>query len=73
MELEFVLPKTHHYSVFATGIKCRARMFDTRVEAEEYMWKVCNKYGVHVECSECDKHERKYSNHNGVRFYINRI
>lgn len=63
----------HHYSVFVTGIKCKKKLFDTRQEAESYMWECCSKFGITVECTECDKHERKYSNHCGVRFYINRI
>lgn len=63
----------HSYSVFATGIKCKDKVFNTRKEAEAYMWDICHKYGITVECTEYDKHERKYSNHAGVRFYINRI
>lgn len=63
------------YGVTATGIKRRTifKEFKTREEAEAYMHKLCAKYKLTVECTERDKHEAKYSNHAGVRFYINRI
>ncbi len=67
----FLLPK-HHYYVFASGTKFKARAFDSRQEAEQAMYDYCSKHNIRVECTEYDKHERKYSNHNGIRFYINR-
>lgn len=67
------LPQTHQYYVFSTGTTLKNKLFDTRKEAEVYMYNYCNKNGIQLECTECDKHERKYSNHNGVRFYINRV
>jgi len=64
----------HNYYVTATGINCKSKTFDTRKAAEAYMWLCCSKAKVFgLECTECDKHERKYSNHKGVRFYINRV
>lgn len=66
-------PQSHQYYVFSTGTSLKNKTFDTRKEAEIYMHNYCNQHGIHVECTEYDKHERKYSNHNGVRFYINRI
>ena len=54
----------HSYYVFSTGTEL----------AEIEMHKYCKKHNITgLECTECDKHERKYSNHKGVRFYINRI
>ena len=50
----------------------KGRRFDSRHDAEVAMEKYCARNNIHVECTECDKHERKYSNHNGIRFYINR-
>ena len=67
------LPQSHQYYVFSTGTGLKDKTFDTRKEAEIYMYNYCNANGIHIECTEYDKHERKYSNHNGVRFYINRI
>lgn len=68
----FLLPKKHHYFVFASGTRFKAKAFNSRQEAEVAMYNYCAKHGIHLECTEYDKHERKYSNHNGVRFYINR-
>ena len=74
MLFENFFPKFHQYYVFATGVKCVSETFETRREAEIYMWKICSKNNISgLECTEYDKHERKYSNHNGVKFYINRI
>lgn len=66
-------PQAHQYYVFSTGTTLKNRTFNTRRDAEIYMYTYCNKNNIHVECTEDDKHEKKYSNHNGVRFYINRI
>ena len=67
------LPQAHQYYVFSTGTKLKDKYFETRKEAEAYMNDYCNSHDIRIECTECDKHERKYSNHNGVRFYINRV
>lgn len=66
-------PQMHRYYMHSTGTGLKDKTFDTRKDAEEYMYNYCNNNGIHLECTEYDKHERKYSNHNGVRFYINRI
>lgn len=63
----------HQYYLYSTGTSMKDQTFYTRKDAEAAMQKYCAKRGIKVECTECDKHERKYSNHNGVRFYINRI
>jgi len=65
--------KPHSYYVFSTGTKLKNKVFGSRKEAEIYMNNYCNKFNIKVECVEFDKHQRKYSDHNGVRFYINRI
>lgn len=64
---------SHRYFVHSTGTGLRDRTFSSRRDAEIFMQEYCKDAGIMVECTECDKHERKYSNHNGVRFYINRI
>lgn len=63
----------HQYYLYSTGTGLKPNTFYTRKAAEIAMQEYCAKHGISVECTECDKHERKYSNHNGVRFYINRI
>ena len=63
----------HKYYVCATGTPFKSATRSSRKECEALMNDYCYKHNIQVECTECDKHERKYSNHNGVRFYINRI
>ena len=63
----------HRYYLFSTGTGLKPKYYDSRNEAEDAMYAYCMKNHIYVECTECDKHERKYSNHNGIRFYINRI
>ena len=65
--------ENHQYYLFSTGTTLKDGYFKTRKEAEATMNNYCAKNGIKIECTECDKHERKYSNHNGIRFYINRI
>lgn len=74
MDLYFgAYQKAHCYYLFSTGTGLKAKYFDSRIEAETAMYNFCQRNGISIECTECDKHERKYSNHNGVRFYINRV
>lgn len=63
----------HSYYVFSSGTGFKAREFGTRKEAEGAMESYCSARGISVECVECDRHERKYSDHKGARFYINRV
>lgn len=63
----------HRYYVHSTGTGLRDKSFNTRREAEVYMQNYCAAAGITLECTELDRHERKYSDHNGTRFYINRI
>lgn len=65
--------QVHQYYLYSTGTTLKDEYFNTRKEAEIAMNEYCAKHGITIECTECDKHERKYSNHDGVRFYINRI
>ena len=64
----------HTYYVFSTGTNFKPVTKSSRLLAEREMNKDWKKHNIiELECTECDKHERKYSNHKGVRFYINRI
>ena len=73
--LEFLgnFSSKHQYYVFSSGTSLKPSTFNTRKDAEAYMNEYCAINRIKVECTECDKHQRKYSNHKGVRFYINRI
>ena len=66
-------PQAHQYYLFSTGTTLKNGYYNTRREAEIAMNTYCAKHNIRVECTEQDKHERKYSNHSGVRFYINRV
>ena len=66
-------PQKHQYYLYSTGTDLKNKYYDTRKDAEGVMRAYCVKHGITVECTECDKHQRKYSNHKGVRFYINRV
>ena len=72
---EFVVTglHTHRYYLFSTGTSLKARYYDTRFNAEKAMTEYCSRHGIQIECSEYDKHQRKYTNHKGIRFYINRV
>lgn len=64
----------HKYFLFCTGTKFKGKTtFNTRALAEDAMKKFCMNNGIQVELTERDKHEAKYSNHKGIRFYINRV
>ena len=63
----------HKYYLFSTGTTLKPSYYNTRRAAEIAMHEYCGKHNITVECTEYDKHERKYSNHHGVRFYINRV
>lgn len=71
---ELLFPQSHHrYYLFSTGTTMRDGYYDSRKDAEIAMTEYCASHGIAIECTEYDKHERKYSNHCGVRFYINRV
>lgn len=63
----------HKYLLFIEGLPIRSRVFDTRLDAEIFMHRICKQKNLIIESTEVDKHEYKYSNHQGIRFYINRI
>lgn len=62
----------HSYTLAATGIKFRDRIFSTREAAQKAMYKEMGRY--HLELHEVydDKHFKTYLCNNNVRFYINR-
>ena len=62
----------HYYTFAATGIKVRERTFVSRELANNHMYKVMDKYGLHIEKVWNDNHDKTYLCNNGVRFYIQR-
>lgn len=66
-------PRKHLYYLFSTGTNCKNGYYTSREEATRTMFKYCADNNIKIECTEYDKHYRKYSNHNGIRFYINRV
>ena len=64
---------SYRYYLFSTGTGLKGKYYATRRDAEIAMYTYCRRHNITVECTEYDKHERKYSNHNGIRFYINRV
>lgn len=68
-----VMSIKHRYYLFSTGTKLKAKYFNSRKEALNFMYRYCAKHNITVELTEDDKHEKKFSNHAGVRFYINRV
>ena len=63
----------YKYYLFSTGTAFKGKYYNTRKEAEIAMYSYCKSHNIVIECTEYDKHERKYSNHHGIRFYINRV
>lgn len=71
--MEYYCNNYHRYYLYSTGTSLKPKYYDTRLDAEKAMNKYCVKNGIVIECTENDKHFKKYSNHKGVRFYINRV
>lgn len=67
------LIKTHQYLLHSDGTTLKDKVYNSRLEANIAMNSYCSAHGIVVECTEDNKHSKKYSNHRGVRFYINRI
>lgn len=70
-----VIPSTshHQYSLAATGIKFKSRIYNSREIAKDDMYKFMNKHGLHIINEYDDKHYKTYICNDGVRFYINRM
>lgn len=64
----------HQYSLTVLGLKkSYDKMFSTRQSANDYMYKLCAKFGLHVEEIWDDKHDKTYiCSGRDVRFFIHR-
>ena len=67
------LYSSHRYFLFSTGTSLKGKYFNTQEEALNAMYKYCQKNDIQVEVTEDDYFGKKFSNHNGVRFYINKV
>jgi len=63
----------HLYTLASTDRKVKERLYSTRQEAREDMYKYMNKKGLHVVEKYDDKHAKTYICNNGTYFYINRV
>lgn len=65
--------QTHGYSFAASGLGKKVdRSFSSRNAANEYMYKLCKKYGLSIIETWDDHHDKTYVCTNGVKFYIQR-
>lgn len=70
----FMRNSAHSYTLATTGLKKDvSRIFSSREEANKFMYKLCGKFGLHVEEVYDDHHDKTYKCNCGVRFYINRM
>lgn len=69
----FSIYEVPHYTLGASGIKFSEKVFNTRSDAKEYMFKYMDKKGINVITQYKDNHYRTYKCNDGINFYINRI
>lgn len=63
----------HIYTFACQGLKkVRNKTFLTRQEANSYMYRMCNKYGVDIKEVWNDHHDVTFVGTNGVKFFIHR-
>lgn len=62
----------HTYTLAATGIKFRNKIYSTRDEATMAMYKIMCHKGYQLKEVYDDKHYKTYICTDGIRFYINR-
>ena len=63
---------SHNYSLEVTGLKVKSKVFSTREEANQMMYKIMAKYHLTLQKVFDDNHDKTYVCDNGVRFYIQR-
>ena len=65
--------ENHEYSVCATGIKAKSKVFGTRYAANQYMYKLIDKNNLHINEVWDDKHDKTYLCENNIKFYVQRV
>ena len=68
-ELSYGFPE-HSYTLNATGIKMKERVFSNRYDANKAMYNFMGKHNLCLEKVYDDKHCKTYVCNNGVRFYV---
>lgn len=64
----------HYYTLATIGLKKEImKTFPTRQEANAYMFKLIEKYSLHIEKTYNDNHDKTYCCNNNVKFYIQRF
>ena len=63
----------HNYSLAVTGLKVKSKVFSTREDANQMMYKIMAEYHLTLQKVFDDNHDKTYVCDNGVRFYIQRI
>lgn len=64
----------HEYSLFSEGLsKNYSKVFLTRDEANQFMYKLVSKYNLKMKEIWNDKHDKTYCYENNIKFYIQRI
>ena len=66
------LTNSHSYSLAATGLKVKSKIFATREEANQMMYKIMAQHHLTIQKVFDDNHDKTYVCDNGVRFYIQR-
>ena len=62
----------HRYSFAASGLKMKDKIYCSRQEANEEMYRIIKKYNLRVLKVYEDNHDKTYVCDNGVVFYIHR-
>ena len=64
----------HAYTFACQGLsKVKSKLFVSRQDANNYMYKICSKYGVTIKEVWHDHHDITFVGTNGVKFFIHRI
>lgn len=70
----FVGTSAHMYSFYMDGVKKPIdKLFNSRDAANNLMYELCGKYGLHIEEVYDDHHDKTYKCNKGVSFHINRM
>lgn len=64
---------SHNYSLAATGVKFKSRVFGSRSEANNVMYSFIGKKGLHIDKIYDDKHDKTYCCGKDIKFYVSRI
>jgi len=73
MECFGLFQAAHHYTLATAGLKkAYCRTFNSREAANDYMYRLCAKFGLHIVEVYDDKHNKTYKCNDGIKFFIQR-